>query len=88
MARVFEPDGKGIGEILRGAPMAAAVSAAAEAVAEELRSRGETVYVDYYVTDRAAAAVRIPSSIGAELKNGRLLDAASAAGLEIGGRAR
>lgn len=88
MARVFEPDGQGIGEILRGAPMAAAVAAAAEAVADELRARGvETVYVDYYTTDRAAAAVSIPSSVGAELKSGRLLDAASAAGLEIGGRA-
>lgn len=88
MARVFEADSKGIGEILRDAPMAAAVAAAAEAVADELRARGvDTVYIDYYVTDRAAAAVSIPASVGAELKSGRLLDAASAAGLEIGGRA-
>lgn len=83
----FKLDAKGIGEILRGAPMAAAVDDAAQAVASELRARGTEAYVDHYVTDRAAAAVRILSSPGDELKRGRLLDAASAAGLEIGGRA-
>lgn len=83
----FKLDQKGIGEILRGAPMAAAVDAAAQAVASELRARGiDAVYVDHYVTDRTAAAVSIPSSVGDELKRGRLLDAASAAGLEVRGR--
>lgn len=82
----FKLDEKGIGEILKGAPMAAAVEAAAQAVASELRARGAEAYVDLYVTDRAAAAVSIATSVGDELKRGRLVDAASAAGLEVRGR--
>lgn len=80
----FELDRAGIGEILRSDDMASAVRAAADAVADNLRARGvDAVYVDTYTTDRAAASVTIPFSAGDELKNGRLIDAATAAALDV-----
>lgn len=83
----FKPDAGGIGEVLRSAPMAAAVGEAAQALASELQARGVAdVWVDHYVTDRAAAAVTIPFSYDDELKNGRLVDAATAAGLDVKAR--
>lgn len=84
MARDFELDRAGIGEILRSDEMASAVRAAADAVADNLRARGVAdVYVDTYTTDRAAASVTIPFSYDDELKNGRLIDAATVAALDV-----
>lgn len=84
----FELDYAGVGEILRSPEMAAAVAEAAGAVAAELNQRGvATVYVDHYVTDRAAASVTVPASRASELVSGRLLDAATRAGLDVRGHA-
>lgn len=80
----FNLDRAGIGEILRSADMAKAVGEATDALAGELRARGvDDVYVDTYVSDRAAATVTIPTTASAELVDGVLIDAATAAGLDV-----
>lgn len=80
----FRLDRAGIGEILRSADMANAIAEATDAIGDELRARGvDDVYVDAYVSDRAAAIVTIPHSASAELVDGRLVDAATAAGLDV-----
>lgn len=80
----FELDEDGIGEILRSPQMAGIVREAANAVAVEAGLRGaDQVWVDHYQTDRAAAAVTIPYSRDDEIKYGILIDAATAAGLDV-----
>jgi len=69
-------DHKGIAELLKSQPFAAAVNEAAQAVA--VRCGGE---VDSYTTDRAAAAVRVKAD--RQARDGALTRAAAAAGLEV-----
>lgn len=83
-AAEFRLDRAGIGEILRSPDMATAIAEATDAIGDELRARGvDDVYVDAYVSDRAAAIVTISHSASTELVDGRLVDAATAAGLEV-----
>lgn len=80
----FELDEDGVGEILRSSQMVGIVREAANAVAVEAGLRGASqVWVDHYQTDRAAASVTIPYSPDSELKYGILIDAATAAGLDV-----
>lgn len=80
----FELDEEGVGEILRSSQMTGIVREAANAVAVEVGLRGvDRVWVDHYKTDRSAASVTIPYSADSELKYGVLIDAATAAGLDV-----
>lgn len=80
----FEPDRDGIAELLRSPDMAAAVGEAANTVAAELRDRGVTdIYMDPYVSDRAGVIVTIAQTNSEELVNGLLIDAATAAQLDV-----
>lgn len=83
----------GMAEMLKSAAVAAAVHAAAEATAANLRSDGamtrlnitDAVAVNDYTTDRAATSVTIthPAGMGVEGKHGTLTTAARHAGLEV-----
>lgn len=80
----FELDEDGVGDLLRSSEMGGLVREAAHAVAAEVGRRGvETVWVDNYVTDRAAASVTVPYDRDTESKYGVLVDAATAAGLQV-----
>lgn len=92
-------DHAGIEAILQSAPIAAAVAAVADQVAENVRGMGIKVGdrdggpreqdlpvdVEHYTTDRAAAAVTIahPAGLAVQAKHGALTSAAAAAGLEV-----
>ncbi|MFT4288171.1 hypothetical protein [Nocardioides sp.] len=86
-------DRAGIGRILMTGEIPEAVSARAEAIATNIRSRlpddglGEVV-VERYTTDRGAAAVIVkhPRAVGLQAKYGIITTAASAAGLSVRGR--
>lgn len=84
-------DHSGIAEILKSAPVAAAVREMAEQVANGVRSQkpGAEVVVDSYGTDRAAASVTIRDVRGRvwEVRDGALTRAASGVGLEVTERA-
>lgn len=81
---IFELDEDGVGDVLQSPAMAGIVREAAHGVALEVGRRGvERVWVDNYVTDRAAASVTVPYDRDTEAKYGILLDAATAAGLEV-----
>lgn len=85
----------GMAEMLKSPKVAAAVHAAAEATAANVRADPnmirheiqDEVSVDDYVTDRAATSVTIthPAGIGMEGKHGVLTKAARATGLEVNG---
>lgn len=80
----FELDEDGVGDILRSPEMSGLVREAANGLAAELGARGvEQVWVDRYVTDRAAASVTVPYDRDTEAKQGTLIDAATAVGLEV-----
>lgn len=83
-------DHGGIAELLRSAPVAAAVRNLAEEVAGNVRSQkpGAEVVVDAYTTDRAAASVTIRDVRGRvwQVRDGVLTRAASGAGLEVNER--
>lgn len=82
---VFVLDEGEVGELLRSDEMTNLVRTAANALATELGHQGvDTVWVDNYQTDRAAAAVTIPNHTdSAELKTGLLADAATRIGLDV-----
>lgn len=89
----------GISEILKSAPMTAAVKAAAEAVADNVRAQGIKVgdrdggprehdlqvTVTMVETDRAHALVTLahPSGAAVQAKHGALTKAAAQAGLSV-----
>jgi hypothetical protein len=93
---------KGVSEILKSAGMAAEVKAAAEAVADNVRSQGIRVgdrdggprerdlpvTVTMVTTDRAHALVTIahPSGEAVQAKHGALTKAAAQAGLKVKGK--
>lgn len=85
-------DSAGMEEMLKSAPVAEAVHAAAEAIAAEVRTHPsmvrheltDEVEVTDYVTDRAASAVTVthPAGVGMQAKHGIL---SRAAGRTAGG---
>lgn len=84
----------GVGEMLKSAPVADAVTALARQVAGTIQAEGHVmsdgplpVEVSAYTTDRAAAAVVVPhpAALGLQAKYGLLTRAAAAAGLEVRG---
>lgn len=87
-------DSKGIGAMLKSAPVASAVEAAAEAVFSNIGAvtarDGQVVPVEVTTgtTDRAVARVTLmhAAGVGLQAKHGTLTKAASAAGLEVRGR--
>lgn len=95
-------DHKGIEAILKGAPMQAAVKAAAEKVAENVRDMHITVgdheggkheidlpvTVTMHTTDRAHANVTLahPAGEAVQAKHGALTKAAAQAGLSVRAR--
>ncbi|MGW0504142.1 hypothetical protein [Micromonospora sp. NPDC003241] len=84
-------DRKGVAELLKSAPFAAAVAAKAAAIKATVSAHqsvvrhGMPVETEAYVTDRAAQAVTIahPGGLAVEAKYGALTQAASAVGLEV-----
>lgn len=81
MAYVIRLDHDGIEEVLKSAPVAAAVKSAAAKIADKVRAAVPDrmpVEVDTYETDRAAAAVTIvhPGGLGMQAKYGVLTKAA------------
>lgn len=88
MAKKFELDTVGMGNILRSAGVTSMVNAAAQQIAAGAAARaprGADVVVEPYVTDRAAARVIVKhrNAVGFESKNGMLIPAARAAGAEV-----
>lgn len=83
----------GVGSVMRSRAMAGIVTAAANKVAAALvndPSGGvQQVFVDNYVTDRAASAVTIvdPRALDNEIMFGTLATAARSAGLEVNAEA-
>lgn len=89
MARaIVKIDHAAIGEIATGGEIRALVAAAAEQIADHVRSEVNPdvpVVVDHYTTDRAAAAVVITDLRGAGLqaKYGVLTRGAATIGVEV-----
>lgn len=99
MASRIRLDHAGIAQILKSAPIAAAVKRAAETVAQNVRDQGIKVgdrdggaheydlpvTVTMVTTDRAHANVTIahPSGIAVQAKHGALTKAAAQAGLDV-----
>jgi hypothetical protein len=99
MASHIRLNHKGVEQILKSAPMAAAVKAAAERVAENVRGMGIKVgdkdggpreydlpvTVTMTTTDRAHANVTIahPAGQAVQAKHGALTKAAAQAGLDV-----
>lgn len=99
MAPRIKLNHKGVEAILKGAPMAAAVKAAAEKVADNVRNQGIKVgdkdggsheydlpvTVTMTTTDRAHANVTIahPAGQAVQAKHGALTKAAARAGLDV-----
>lgn len=90
----FTLDRAGVGEILRSAEMAGAVDELARQIAADVRAGiadpdvADTVDVDSYVTDRAAASITIAHPMGMPLqaKHGVLTGAAASLGLDVRSR--
>lgn len=84
-------DSRGLDAVLHSAPVRAAVNELAHAVANDVDAalpadlEADTVVVDDYTTDRAAASVTIRDRRGRiwEARDGVLTRAAGAAGLEV-----
>jgi hypothetical protein len=99
MASRVRLNSKGVAAILRSAPVAAAVKAAAEQVAQNVREQGIKVgdvdggpheadlpvKVSMTTTDRAHASVTIthPAGLAVQAKHGSLTKAAAQAGLDV-----
>lgn len=102
MAQRIRLNSKGVAQVLKAAPMAAAVKTAAEQVAQNVRDQGITVgdrdggphefdlpvKVTMSTTDRAHANVTLahPSGNAVQAKHGALTKAAAQAGLDVRGR--
>jgi hypothetical protein len=102
MASRIRLNSKGIEQILKSAPMAAAVKAKAEEIAQNVRDQGIKVgdrdggpheydlpvTVTMVTTDRAHANVTIahPAGQSVQAKHGSLTKAAAQAGLDVRGK--
>lgn len=81
-------DSDGLAEVLKGAPMRAAIDDLADDIATRVRGLvepGTEVVVDSYTTDRAAASVTIKDAQAQlwQVRDGVLTRAAADAGLEV-----
>jgi hypothetical protein len=88
MATRVTLDTAGIGNMLRSAPVAAAIAALTRAVAGNVQARGRPVTTGAGTTDRAVGQVSIahPAGRAMQAKYGTLTRAAAAAGLEVRAR--